>query len=74
MSKPFPVYIRMSDIADEVGAHPSVIEKCIYRDVIVPDAEITHGRSHQPIFLKSRLKELAKAVREYRGAMAPLTA
>lgn len=58
-----PQFIRLSDLADEVGLHPSRIEKYLWRGVISMDGEISHGRGMQPIFLRKRLPALVKAIR-----------
>jgi hypothetical protein len=60
-----PFYLRTTDLAEELGKHPTSVEKCIYRGIIQPDAEVKHGRSSQPLFLKSRFENYLKAMREY---------
>ena len=64
-----PLYVHLSDLAEQAKEHPSRIEKLIYRHVIQPDAEIRHGRSMQPIFFQSRVVEIIKAIRKLREAM-----
>jgi hypothetical protein len=64
-----PVFVRLSDLADEAEMHPHAIEKCLWREVIFADAEIKHGRMNQPIFLQSRLPEHLKAIRKYRESL-----
>jgi hypothetical protein len=63
--KPLLLYLRLSDLAEAAEMHSSRIEKCIYRGVIEPDAEIKHGRSTQPIFLQSRVAEHIRAIRRH---------
>jgi hypothetical protein len=73
-SKSLPVFLRLSDLAEAAKSHPTAIERLLYRDVINADAEIQHGRSRQPIFAKSRLAALLKAIEDYRESTAKVTA
>jgi hypothetical protein len=64
-----PLYVRLSDLADEVELHPHAVEKLLFRNIIFADASIKHGRTTQPIFLQSRVAEIVKTIRKHREAM-----
>lgn len=67
--KPLPLFLRISDLAEAAKKHPVAIERMLYKGVIVPDAEIQHGRSRQPLFTKSRLAEHLKAIQKYQDSI-----
>jgi hypothetical protein len=67
--KAFPIYMRLADLSEAAKVHQTTLERYIYRDVLVPDAEVQHGRSLQPIFLKSRLKSHLDTIRKYRESL-----
>jgi hypothetical protein len=64
-----PLFVRLSDLADEVELHPHAVEKYLFRKIIFADASIKHGRTTQPIFLQSRVAEITKTIRKHREAM-----
>jgi hypothetical protein len=69
-----PLFVRLSDLAEEADMHPHAVEKCLFREIIFADAEIKHGRMNQPIFLQSRVAEHLKAIRKFRESMETETA
>jgi hypothetical protein len=68
--KDLPLFLRISDLAEAANISTVTIERMLYKYVITPDAEIQHGRSRQPIFSKSRLKEHLTAIKAHRESVA----
>jgi hypothetical protein len=65
-----PEYLRLTDVAEASSVHANTIERYLYHDVLIPDAVVQHGRSKQPIFLRSRLNEHLATIRRYRESLS----
>jgi hypothetical protein len=64
-----PEYLRLKDVVQASKLHYSTVERYVFRDVLLPDAIVQHGRTFQPIFLKSRLKEHLASIQKHRESL-----
>jgi hypothetical protein len=58
-------FFTRTTLAKKLGKSLSVIERMMFRQVIMPDAWVVDAAQEQPLFSVSRLEELKAAIEDY---------